>query len=108
MTKKPISVYISGKITGNENYKTDFLEAEKLLNKNGFDFMNPVYLGEALEAVIKSPTHEQYMRTCLEGLLKCDAILMLPNWQYSEGAKVEKLVAESIGLPFIDEKELNH
>lgn len=40
-------VYISGPITGNENYQRQFAEADLLLRSNGFDVFNPAALNHA-------------------------------------------------------------
>ena len=45
------------------------------------------------------------MRHDLALLLGCDAIAMLPGWERSRGAWLERLIAEALGLPvwYIDE-----
>ena len=39
------------------------------------------------------------MRSCLVQMLRCDAVLMVPNWRDSRGARVERWVALRAGLP---------
>ena len=41
---------------------------------------------------------KHYLETDLEWLELCDAILMLPGWQLSNGACAEHKLAESLGL----------
>ena len=79
MSKK---IFISGQITGDQNYKDKFAKKEEELKELGYLVMNPAVLPEGL-------TWEEYMRITLAMLSVCDAILMLPDWEESEGAKVE-------------------
>jgi len=44
-------------------------------------------------------TREEFIERDLEIVAKCDAVLMLPNWEISEGAKEEKALAESLDIP---------
>lgn len=43
--------------------------------------------------------YEDYMRGDLEIIARCDAVVMLPNWELSEGAKQEKQFAISRDIP---------
>jgi len=85
-------VYISGKITGDDNYKQKFDEAAKLLSDFGFTPINPT--------VICDPkwTYTKQMHTCLNTLFKCDAIYLLDDWRESRGATAEYYVAECLGI----------
>lgn len=42
------------------------------------------------------------MRSCLVQMLRCDAVLMLPNWRESRGARVERWVARRQGIPVFE------
>jgi hypothetical protein len=46
------------------------------------------------------PTHGWacYMRHDLRALLTCDAILLLPEWESSAGARLEAEVAQTLGM----------
>lgn len=94
--KTPIRIYISGKITG-----LDIKEAEALfeyvetqLAQAGHTPVNPMKL------MPYDPKHTwvDYMVEDIRGLLSCQAILMLPNWTDSKGAKVEHAIAVSMGM----------
>lgn len=87
-------VYISGKITGNENYKQEFAQAERLLKKMGYEVCNPVTLGKQLESWKYNPTYLDYMRADIKHLLNCEGIYYLPSWKRSKGAKLERIIAE--------------
>lgn len=58
------TIYISGKITGTDDYKDRFLKAEQKLRSRGFDVLNPVKVGEWLERYLapEVPTWIQYMK----------------------------------------------
>ena len=79
-------IYIAGKITGDKNYKRNFLKAERRLKKKGHSVMNPAWLVE-----YQGFTYSDYMdiSDCMRR--KCDAIFLLDNWMNSNGAQCERL-----------------
>ncbi len=89
-------VYISGQITGLdiEEAKSNFKQAQNKLHKLGFQTINP------FDIIPYHPdtTWEEYMIADIRELFKCDAIYMLHNWEKSKGAKIEKAIAEEMGL----------
>lgn len=84
-------IYISGPITGNPNYKEQFAAISRRLAKDGHIVVDPSVETEGL-----SP--RDYMRISLARLEAADEILLLPGWENNNGAKIEKLYAEYIGL----------
>lgn len=84
-------IYISGPITGRPNYKERFALVSRKLEKDGHIVVDPSVETEGL-----SP--RDYMRISLARLEAADEILLLPGWENSKGAKIEKLYAEYIGL----------
>lgn len=89
-------IYISGKITGQSNFKELFAVAEQELSKQGYEVINPVNLQHNHDKRWHS-----YMKSCLKAMLDCDAIYMLSNWMHSEGAIIERAVAESLNFKVI-------
>ena len=85
-------IYISGKITDNNNYIEQFAEAETWLTEQGYEAVNPTKCCE-----YPFFTYAEYMEIDLALLKLCDAIFMLANWQDSNGAKTELAVAKSLG-----------
>ena len=77
-----MKVYIAGKITGLDNFKEVFAEAEETLKALGHNPMNPAMLPKGFE-------YEEYMRVCFAMIDVCDGVHFLDNWQDSEGAKRE-------------------
>jgi len=93
-----MKIYISGKITGlpKEQYTAMFKTAEIDLRASGHDTVNPCSLGIADDS-----TTEQALLVCLLHLRQCDAIYLLPNWQQSPGAVIERQYALDNGIEVI-------
>lgn len=85
-------LYISGPITGDKEYKLKFRAAAQQLEARGYNVVNPAELDDVLP--VKSMTHEEIMRTCLDILLQCDAVVTLPGWETSLGCQREVGFAE--------------
>jgi nucleoside 2-deoxyribosyltransferase len=45
------------------------------------------------------PTWLDYMRADIKALVDCDSVLILPGWEESRGARVERMLAEALGIP---------
>lgn len=90
-------IYISGKITGNDNYKEDFANAEIWLKKQGFGAINPANLNNEFPEL----TYEQYMAVDYKLIELADGIFMLHDWQKSKGACAELSFAKSLGKKVI-------
>lgn len=92
--KKP-KVYISGKISGlsEKVYKNNFNSAELYLTGLGYDAVNPVSYG-----LIPNGTWEDYMRRDIKLLCECDYIYLLEGWEDSDGASLEKLIADNLEI----------
>lgn len=83
---KPWRIYISGPITGTEDYKERFAKAKQYWEADGHNVVNPAELDGVIS---KDMTREDIMPVCLALLDKCDAILMLAGWEESLGANRE-------------------
>lgn len=95
---KKQKVYISGPITGRkeEEYKSDFNNAELWLTGLGYDVVNPVSYG-----LIENGKWEDYMRRDIKLLCDCDYIYLLDGWQDSRGSRVEYGVACDLGIKIL-------
>lgn len=82
--------YIAGKITGDDGYKAKFNAAEKVLTDSGYLVMNPAILPLGF-------SHGDYLHICLAMVDIVDVVFLLPDWESSTGAKIEKHRAEQIG-----------
>lgn len=82
------SIFISGKITGDDNYKEKFKMAENYLLEKGHSVMNPTRLiGEGFK-------HEDYIHICKAMIDVCDFVVLLHDSDDSEGSKLEQQYAD--------------
>ena len=95
-------VFISGKITGVDNYIEKFNEAEKMLTEMGSEVINPA---TALQHLPNNMPHEFYMDVALSMLKNCDCIYMLDNWRDSRGAKEEHEYAANHNIDILYEDD---
>lgn len=98
-----MTAFISGPMSGYEDFNYPaFHEAGKLLSKVGIEFESPAHMctGQYLypPRADDALPWDYYMRKSLRQLLQCKAIIMLPGWQDSRGAQLEKQVAEALGM----------
>lgn len=96
----PKKIYISGKITGTDDYMQRFEEAEKALNNMfpGVSVINPAKVNAAMPT---DTTYEQYMAMSFTMLDMCDTIYMMQGWEHSNGAKKEIIKAKELGLKIL-------
>lgn len=82
--------YIAGPITGVPDYAKPFNDAAAKLRQSGCQVLNPVELPAGM-------TEAAYMDICLAYVRHCDAIVMLPGWEDSDGATCERALAIKCG-----------
>jgi hypothetical protein len=103
METKP-RIYIAGKVTGEkiQDCTMKFGAWQKAIEAMGFEVVNP------LEVVNDWRTPwDEAMKLCVAELIKCDAVFMLPCWTNSKGAKVEKQLADDLGISvYMDANEM--
>lgn len=92
MTIIPKTIYLSGAISGNPDYRKEFAFAEKELVKRGFAVVNPA-LRDGCD------TWEEYMRADIADLVtKCDAVAIVNDITNSRGALLEITIARELRL----------
>lgn len=79
-------IYISGKVSGTDDYMERFAKAEKELTEQGFYVINPAKMDGVLP---KCCSYEDFMKIDLALLEMCEGIYMLKGWEKSCGANRE-------------------
>lgn len=87
-------VYISGPITGTDDYMERFGKAEETLTAAGHQVYNPAHANSYMP---KGTTYEEYMEVSFTLLKMADAIYMLDGWEQSRGANREYGYALGMG-----------
>lgn len=98
-----VKIYISGPISGTDDYRERFSKAEAILKNKGHIPVNPIYMDAYQEAL----TYDEIMYFDLDLLSKCDAIVMLKGWRNSMGANREWGYAYAQDLMIFEEGLLN-
>ena len=81
-----MKIYISGAISGTDDYMERFARAEKELTEKGWSVVNPAKVNAQLP---EDTTYEEYMKMSILMLDMCDSVYMLKGWEKSCGANRE-------------------
>ena len=80
-------IYISGAITGTDDYMERFERAELKLRERGeIEIIIPAKVCASLPETL---THEEYMKICFAMLSLCDEVYLIPPWTDSKGVRRE-------------------
>ena len=100
-----LHVYLSGPITGTEDYKDRFEFGEIKVNqkfRNTARAINPVKIAEQLPSTI---SYEAIMQICFDTINSCDIVLLMPGWEDSKGCNQEYGYAIGIGKEVVKWEE---
>ena len=87
-------VYLAGPMTGlPELNHPAFHTAATLLRARGIDVVNPAEL-----VAQQGTAWTDCMRRDIPELCTCEAIVLLPGWQKSRGAKLERTIAAGLDM----------
>lgn len=89
-------LYLAGPMTGRPDHGyAVFADAARKLRAQGYDVINPAELHDNN----LSRAFDWYLRRDLSLLLTCSALALLPGWERSRGATLERNVAAGLGMP---------
>lgn len=102
-----LRIYLSGPITGHNDYRDHFSRVEKKLldDFNGVEVINPARI---LDELPDSVSWKECMRICYKLLDMSDAICMLSGWDKSKGACIEYGYAYAKDLILMKEETIEH
>jgi hypothetical protein len=88
-----MNIYISGRITGDRDYRKKFLDAGNRLKNAGHHPLSPV------TPVSDCIDWQSAMRGALRTMMLSDGVALLPDWSESKGAMIEASLAQEVGIP---------
>lgn len=94
-----MKIYLSGPISNNPNFRSEFESAATHLRRLGHHVINPVDL------IDSDTAWNEAMRLDLIEMLQCDAVAILHTRQSSKGQSLEMLVATQLDIPCMDYTE---
>lgn len=93
-----MTVYISGKISGDDNYKQKFIKKANELKSLGYRVLSPVMIDEELE-------YDDYMLIDYAMISVSHAVYFLSDWGNSKGAILERAYAKKLNKIIMEEKK---
>lgn len=89
-------VYIAGPCSGYPQFNYPaFAYVATVLRSRGVDARSP----HELDGSSTNRTWQWYMREALKMLLDCDEVVLLPGWENSRGACIERSIAAALEMP---------
>lgn len=94
-------IYLSGPMTGlpDLNFPA-FATMTESLRAGGHAVTNPAELNP------DGGSWNDCMRRDIAALMECDTVATLPGWVHSKGARLEVLIAQSLGMTVVDAHDL--
>lgn len=100
MPNSQLKIYIAGPIAGTTDFVYRFGVARGEVGLMGYQPVCPLELNGVDEnsRLEDSTSRRRYLINDIHALLECDGIYLLRGWEHSRGARLEKLIADGLGL----------
>jgi hypothetical protein len=96
-------IYVSGPYTGDvEIHKQAAVLIGQKVREHGFIPLVPHISICPIEKPDSKKGYTLAMRECLALMYRCDAIVMVPGWERSRGARIERFLARRYAMPVFD------
>lgn len=92
-------IYISGPVTGVQNFETAFSKAAGRIERHGHQYVNPAMLAK----YFPEGSHDFYMSIAFATIIQCDTAYFLRGWENSVGARMERSFAEKHSMRIFEE-----
>lgn len=95
------NIYLAGAVSGlpEEQVKGKFQrKAEELIDK-GFIVYNPI--DQIWNTGLKAESWQTIMKACIQIMMNCEEVHLLPCWNNSKGARLERDIALRLGMTII-------
>ncbi len=91
------TAYVAGKITGlpKEDVQSKFNQLTSRLTGMGYNVINPVCVLD------DTRNWNDAVRSDIKQMLECDEVHLLPDWQESRGAQLERDIALRLGMQVV-------
>ena len=91
------TVYVAGKVTGlpQEEVKSKFNAISDQLKNMGYQVVKPVNVSDYARE------WDDALKSDIRKMLECDELHMLPDWQESRGAQLERDIALRLGMQIV-------
>ena len=100
------SAYLAGPMSGYPEFNFPaFRDAARELVDMGLRNLYHTASGVPPREAVAKPW-EEYLRNALRLMLTCDAVVALPGWRESKGARLEVYVALELGMPVVEYPDL--
>lgn len=100
------SAYLAGPMSGYPEFNFPaFRDAARELVDMGLRNLYHTASGVPPREAVAKPW-EEYLRNALRVMLSCDAVVVLPGWRESKGARLEVYVALELGMPVVEYPDL--
>jgi len=97
-----VKAYLAGPMSGHPHMNIPAFHREAArLRALGWDIVSPVELDHGDGGRCdRAPQH--YLRNDIRALLDCEALIIMPGWSASVGARCELAIAITLGLPIYE------